>query len=66
MSWKLLFMALGLMLVLEGVLPFLSPDRWRQFVQSLAQQTDKSIRITGFVCMLVGMAIVVVIHQFVL
>lgn len=49
-----LWRALGLMLVIEGVLPFLSPAALRQRLQQLAQLTDASLRWLGLGCMIVG------------
>lgn len=47
--------AAALMLVLEGVLPFLAPQRWKESVQSLAQLNDGQLRLIGLACMAVGL-----------
>ena len=46
--------ALGLLLVLEGVLPFLSPGRFRQALLQFAAIEDRTMRIVGLVCMVGG------------
>lgn len=46
--------AMCLVLVLEGILPFLAPGRWRGMVLSLAQVDERSIRIIGLCSMLLG------------
>jgi uncharacterized protein len=46
--------ALGLVLVLEGIVPFLSPRRFRQAVLQFAALEDRPMRVVGLVCMLVG------------
>ena len=46
--------ALCLVLVLEGVLPFLMPRRWRDMILSLAQMDERTIRIIGLASMLLG------------
>ena len=51
-------MALGLMLVLEGLLPFLSPVTWRDMFRRLLAFTDGQLRFAGLVSMLVGLAFV--------
>ncbi|MFN3234589.1 MAG: DUF2065 domain-containing protein [Gammaproteobacteria bacterium] len=61
--WDILFSAIALVLVIEGMLPFLSPIAWRNLVLRLSRQTDKSIRISGLVCMLVGVVILYIIHH---
>ena len=52
--WDDLGRALCLMLVLEGMIPFLYPARWRQLVASLASTPDRQLRIMGLVSMLIG------------
>ena len=50
--------ALGLLLVIEGVLPFLSPHRFRQALLQFAAAEDRTMRIVGLVCMVVGVLLV--------
>lgn len=55
--WEELGRAFCLLLVLEGILPFLYPTRWRRLVASLAIITDRQLRIMGLVSMLVGVGL---------
>jgi uncharacterized protein YjeT (DUF2065 family) len=48
-------MALALMLVLEGVLPFLAPNLWRDTFRRITQMSDGQIRFVGLSSMLVGL-----------
>jgi len=52
--WYELAKAFCLMLVLEGVMPFVAPGRWRNVAEKLAQVDDRSMRIIGLVSMLIG------------
>ena len=52
--WEDLGRALCLVLVLEGIIPFLYPSRWRLLVVSLAHTNDRQLRIMGLVSMLIG------------
>jgi uncharacterized protein YjeT (DUF2065 family) len=52
-----LLVALSLMLVLEGILPFLYPQRWRRLVAQLAQISDANMRVLGLLSMLIGLAL---------
>ncbi len=52
--WQELAAALCLMLVLEGMIPFLYPEKWRQMVQKLAGVDNQTMRMAGFFSMLVG------------
>lgn len=50
-----LLAALGLMLVIEGLLPFLSPAVWRNAFLRLTEMSDGQIRFVGLVSMLLGL-----------
>jgi hypothetical protein len=47
--------AFALMLVLEGILPFLMPAVWRDLFRRLTEMTDGQIRFAGLSSMLVGL-----------
>lgn len=53
--WHDLLAAFGLMLVLEGILPFLNPQRVRQALLQMAQMNDRVLRIVGLGRMLMGL-----------
>jgi uncharacterized protein YjeT (DUF2065 family) len=55
--WNDLWAAMALMLVIEGIVPFLSPDAMRRMLAAMLQMDDRSIRIAGLVSMLVGVAL---------
>ena len=48
-------LALALMLILEGVLPFLAPNLWRDTFRKITQMSDGQIRFVGLSSMLVGL-----------
>lgn len=48
-------MALALMLILEGVLPFIAPNLWRDTFRRITQMSDGQIRFVGLSSMLVGL-----------
>ena len=48
-------MAFALMLVLEGVLPFVAPTLWRDTFRRITQMTDGQIRFVGLSSMIVGL-----------
>ena len=50
-----LLAALALMLVLEGLLPFLSPRKWRQVFEKAVTMSDGQIRFLGLSSMLAGL-----------
>lgn len=54
--WHELLVALGLVMVIEGVLPFLSPASMRKMMQAATEMDDRSLRIAGLISMLLGVA----------
>ena len=47
--------AFALMLVFEGLLPFLSPKAWRQVFERATKLSDGQIRFLGLTSMLIGL-----------
>jgi uncharacterized protein len=60
--WDTFLMAIALMLVLEGILPFVSPNAWRETFKKLLQLEDGQIRFMGLSAMLVGLIILYLIN----
>ncbi len=54
------FLALALMLVIEGFMPFLAPRIWRETFRRVTELTDGQIRFIGLTSMLVGIIILMV------
>lgn len=54
----MLWLALGLVLVLEGLYPFVSPQGWRKLFVQLLQLTDGQVRGTGLACILMGLLLI--------
>ena len=49
--------AVALMLVLEGIFPFLSPGGWRQTFMKLLQLRDGQLRFFGLSSILIGLGL---------
>jgi uncharacterized protein YjeT (DUF2065 family) len=52
-----LAVAFSLLLILEGILPFMYPQRWRNMVMKLSEIDNRQLRIAGFGSMLTGLII---------
>ena len=52
--WHDLWVAMALLLVIEGIWPFLSPDSMRQTLLTVIQMDNRSLRIAGLVSMVCG------------
>lgn len=57
-----LLMAFGLMLVLEGALPFLAPRAWRQTFQRMIELKDGQLRFVGLSSMVGGLLLLLFFH----
>lgn len=49
-----LLVALCLVLVIEGIFPFLSPRGWRKTLGAALSLSDHSLRLIGLLSMLIG------------
>lgn len=58
-----LITAVALVLVIEGILPFLSPNLLRRMVFQVVQQNNQTLRITGLVTMLAGLILLYVVRH---
>jgi uncharacterized protein YjeT (DUF2065 family) len=54
MDWNDLFTAIALMLIFEGILPFLNPGRYRKMLEVLEKINDSQLRTMGLVVMIAG------------
>ena len=61
--WNALLLAFGLMLVLEGLLPFLSPPQWRALFARVAKLSDGQLRFFGLTALVVGCAILLIVFS---
>ena len=55
-----MLVALALMLVIEGVLPFLAPGLWREAFRRLTEMSDGQVRFIGLTSMLAGLLLLYV------
>lgn len=55
MDWQSFASALALMMIFEGISPFLMPERMRKLAEIVLQTRDRHIRLVGFISMLAGL-----------
>lgn len=55
-----LITAFGLMLVLEGVLPLVAPQAWRDTFRRMIELNDGQLRFVGMLSMIIGLVVVLV------
>lgn len=63
MDWNYFFIALALVLVIEGIIPFLNPASLRKTLILIVQMSDRTIRAAGLASMLLGILILHLAHR---
>ena len=59
--WSDLLVVIALVLVFEGIIPFLAPEKFRQAMVQLIQLSGQALRIIGFVSMTLGIVFLYII-----
>lgn len=54
MSFELIMLTLGLVLIIEGIGPLLFPNRWRAYLKEISNQNQQVLRCIGACLVLVG------------
>ena len=58
-----LWIALALLLIVEGALPFLSPEWLRQVLVAIHKLSDSQLRFAGLTSMLLGVLLLYIINR---
>ena len=62
-GWDELFALISLLLVVEGIMPAISPENWRKTVLKFASFSDNGVRFMGLTSMILGAIILAVVHN---
>ena len=57
-----LLMAIALMLIIEGIMPFVAPSSWREILKRISVFTDGQIRFFGLTSMATGLVLLVIVQ----
>jgi len=57
-----LLLAIGLVLVIEGILPLVSPQAWKQTFSRMVEMKDGQLRFVGLASMIIGLVIVLLVQ----
>ena len=60
LQWGDLWSALALVLVLEGLMPFLVPSAYRRTMEQVSQCPDGQLRTIGLISMIIGVGVLYV------
>lgn len=58
-----IWIALALLLVLEGLMPAINPGGWRRMFEQIMRLSDQQIRAIGLVSMVVGLVLLWLIQM---
>jgi uncharacterized protein YjeT (DUF2065 family) len=59
---QIFFIGIALILIFEGMLPFLSPRLWRRTMQQMLMQSDRALHVIGFLSMVMGVILLYWVH----
>lgn len=62
LNWSDLLAALALVLVIEGMLPFVNPQSMRKMLVTVLQLDDRTLRLAGLVSMICGVVMLYIVR----
>jgi uncharacterized protein YjeT (DUF2065 family) len=62
MYWTEILTAFSLFLVIEGLVPFMSPGGYRRAVTQMAQLPDNQLRVAGLISMIAGILLLFIVR----
>lgn len=60
--WNELLTAIALVLILEGIMPFMNPDGLRKMFALALQLDDLTLRFIGLTAMIAGLVLLYIVH----
>jgi uncharacterized protein YjeT (DUF2065 family) len=61
--WQDILTAFALYLILEGMIPFVSPKRFRRTVEQIAKLGDNNVRVAGLLAMAAGLLMLFIVRS---
>lgn len=63
MYWTEILTACALVLVIEGILPFVAPNRYKQLVAQIVRLSDNHLRTFGLATMIAGLVLLFIVRS---
>ena len=60
--WQDILTAFALYLIIEGMIPFVGPQRFRRAVERMSRLNDNNLRMAGLVAMAAGLLLLFVVR----
>ncbi len=54
MIWQEILTVVSILFIIEGLIPFISPSKYKNFVSSMSKLNTNNLRILGFISMIFG------------
>ncbi len=61
--WDVILAAGALMLVFEGIMPFVSPRKWKETMRQATNLSDGQLRFMGLASMVIGIIMLLVVKS---
>lgn len=61
--WQAILTAFALYLIIEGMIPFVSPRRFRRAVERISRLNDNNLRMAGLVAMCAGLLLLFIVRS---
>ncbi len=62
MVWTEILTAVALLLVIEGMLPFIGPGAYKHLVAQIARLSDNHLRTVGLMSMIAGLLLLFIVR----
>jgi len=62
MDWGDFGAAIALVLVIEGIMPFLSPKTWKETLRTVSEMDEATLRSIGFTSMMLGVILLYLVR----
>jgi uncharacterized protein YjeT (DUF2065 family) len=63
LNWDDLLAALALVMVIEGIVPFVSPRMLRSMLEKVTRIDDRTLRLIGLISMVCGVIMLYIVRQ---
>ena len=61
MMWQEILTVISILFIIEGLIPFVSPSKYKNFVSSMSKLNTNNLRILGFISMIFGVLLLVLV-----
>ena len=61
MIWQEILTVVSILFIIEGLIPFISPSKYKNFVSSMSKLNTNNLRILGFISVIFGVLLLVLV-----